>query len=66
MNIYIAAFIIMLIAMVGMAIGVLAGRHGIRGSCGGLNNIDGLENSCSVCSEPCAKRKKALANRKTA
>jgi hypothetical protein len=62
MNIFIATFIIMLIAVIGMAVGVLSGRRGIQGSCGGLNNIEGLEGSCSVCSEPCEKRKRAVAD----
>lgn len=61
MSIFIATFIIMAIAVIGMAIGVLLGRPAIKGSCGGLNQI-GLAGSCSgVCSleekEICAKRK---------
>ena len=60
MNIFFATFIIMLIAVFGLAIGVLFGRRGIQGSCGGLNNLKSLENSCSACNEPCEKRKKAL------
>ncbi len=60
MNIFVATFFIMLIAVLAMAIGVLFGRHGIQGSCGGLNNLKGFEDSCSACSEPCEKRKKAL------
>ena len=61
MSIFIATFIIITIAVVGMAIGVILGRPAIKGSCGGLNQV-GLAGSCSgACSsedkEVCAKRK---------
>jgi hypothetical protein len=59
MTLFIVTFIIMLIAVLAMAIGVLSGRPSIKGSCGGLNNIEGLKGSCS-CSEPCEERKKAM------
>lgn len=62
MALFLITFILMFIAVAAMAVGVLAGRQPIRGSCGGLNNISGLENACSACSEPCDKRKKALEN----
>lgn len=54
MEIFLITFIVMAIAVLGMAIGVLLGRSPIRGSCGGLNNIDGLECGCS---QPCEKRR---------
>ncbi|MBL4762366.1 MAG: (Na+)-NQR maturation NqrM [Gammaproteobacteria bacterium] len=61
MSIFISTFIIIAIAVIGMAIGVLMGRPAIKGSCGGLNQI-GLTGSCSgACSSEekdiCAKRK---------
>lgn len=31
-----------------MSVGVLMGRKPVQGSCGGLNNIDGL-NECEIC-----------------
>lgn len=60
MEIYIVTFMIMAIAIAGMAIGVLAGRKPIGGSCGGLGKV-GLE--CDAgCDKPCPKRRaKALA-----
>lgn len=63
MSIFIATFIIICIAVIGMAVGVLFGRSAIKGSCGGLNQV-GLAGSCSgACSseekEICAKRKQA-------
>ncbi|MCG6971241.1 MAG: (Na+)-NQR maturation NqrM [Gammaproteobacteria bacterium] len=40
-----------------MSIGVLLGRRSIQGSCGGLNQIPGLESACSGCDKPCKNRK---------
>lgn len=57
MTIFIITFIIMALAVVGMAVGVLAGRKPIKGSCGGLNTIPGIECACST---PCEKRKQIL------
>lgn len=42
------AFGIMVLLMAGMAVGVLAGREPIKGSCGGLANI-GLDGECEIC-----------------
>ena len=61
MSIFIATFIIISVAVIGMAVGVLLGRPAIKGSCGGLNQV-GLAGSCSgACSsddkEICTKRK---------
>jgi hypothetical protein len=61
MSIFIATFIIIGIAVIGMAIGVILGRPAIKGSCGGLNQV-GLSGSCGgACSteekEICAQRK---------
>jgi hypothetical protein len=68
MTIFIATFIIMSIAIIGMAIGVILGRPALKGSCGGLNQV-GLTGSCGgVCSadekEVCALKKAALADKK--
>jgi len=64
MSTFIATFIIIAIAVIGMAIGVILGRPAIKGSCGGLNQV-GLAGSCSgACSseekEICEKRKMDL------
>ena len=61
MTTFIAAFILLLLVVAGMAIGVMLGRPSIKGSCGGLNQI-GLGGSCGgACSleekEECARRK---------
>ncbi|HDY85089.1 hypothetical protein LCGC14_0764870 [marine sediment metagenome] len=67
MGIFIATFIIISIAIIGMAIGVILGRPSIKGSCGGLNQV-GLAGSCSgACSpeeEQVCELKKATLNAK--
>lgn len=68
MSIFIATFIIIAIAIIGMAIGVLLGRPAIKGSCGGLNQV-GLAGSCAgACSpdekEICELKKAALTAKK--
>jgi hypothetical protein len=66
MTVFIITFFVLLIVVAGMAIGIIAGRPAIKGSCGGLNQV-GLSGSCSgACSlqqkEECAQRKNALEN----
>ncbi len=51
MVIFSVVFVLMILAMFAMAVGVLAGRKSLQGSCGGLNTIKGLE--CMVCPTPC-------------
>jgi hypothetical protein len=45
MTVFLLSFLVLLIVVVGMAIGIIAGRPAIKGSCGGLNHI-GLSGSC--------------------
>lgn len=50
METFLATFLVMMLVVAGMAVGyVFTGRQ-IKGSCGGINNIDG--DSCSVCGRP--------------
>jgi hypothetical protein len=59
MNTLILSFIVFAIVMAGMAIGVIVNNRAIKGSCGGLNDIDGLEGACDICEvkEQCKRRK---------
>ncbi|HRQ57354.1 MAG TPA: (Na+)-NQR maturation NqrM [Azoarcus taiwanensis] len=51
---FLVTFFVMALAIVGMAIGVIAGRKPIAGSCGGMNKM-GIE--CQAgCDKPCPKR----------
>jgi len=60
MTLFIVTFIVMVIALIGMAIGVIAGRPAIKGSCGGLNKV-GIDSNCA-CSqndrEKCPNKRK--------
>ncbi|WP_282342262.1 (Na+)-NQR maturation NqrM [Pseudomonas sp. PS02288] len=47
--IWLAAFTVMLLVVGGMAIGVMAGRKPLAGSCGGIAAL-GIEKECSICS----------------
>lgn len=42
---WLIVFIVMLLFVAAMAIGVMAGRKPLAGSCGGLANV-GLDNTC--------------------
>lgn len=57
---YLIVFSTFLLVVVGMSIGVLMGRERIKGSCGGVGNIDGLESNCQ-CEKPCESKKQRLA-----
>jgi hypothetical protein len=46
MSLFIASFIVVALAVAGMAIGVINGRRGIQGSCGGPDARDG---NCAGC-----------------
>jgi hypothetical protein len=48
---------VFLTAVAAMSIGVLTGRRGIQGSCGGLNHIPGLEGACGGCDKPCKNKR---------
>lgn len=54
MTIFLVTFLILGIAVLAMAVGVLFGRRPIGGSCGGLDRL-GLE--CDAgCDKPCPER----------
>jgi hypothetical protein len=54
MTIFLVTFLVMGIAILAMAVGVLLGRRPIGGSCGGLDQL-GLE--CDAgCDKPCPER----------
>lgn len=58
MNVFIISFILIGLSLIGMAVGVLMKRGSLKGSCGGLNNVPGVEaKDCPICgsSEPCEK-----------
>ena len=59
MSIFIVTFLIMILAVAAMAVGVMAGRAPIAGSCGGLGNFG--QECIAGCDKPCPKRAEAEA-----
>ena len=57
-------FTVMLVVVLGMSLGVIFGNKKLKGSCGGVGNIPGLQSNCS-CENPCDKRVKREAEAKT-
>lgn len=51
---FILAFLIMVLIVAGMAIGAMAGRGPLKGSCGGLSAA-GIEGRCDICGNDPAK-----------
>ena len=54
MTIFVLSFVLFLLAILGMAAGVLAGRPAIKGSCGGLNRGEKTAGGCGLCDGGCA------------
>lgn len=56
--VFLLAFLIMGLVTAAMAIGALAGRGALKGSCGGLSAL-GIEGRCEICgadARPCRER----------
>lgn len=49
MSLFFITFGVFVLVMVGMAIGVIVSNRAIKGSCGGLNDIEGLKGACDIC-----------------
>ncbi len=62
MTIFIATFIILIIAVLAMALGVIFSNRRIEGSCGGLASL-GIDKACD-CDRPCERRRKLDAARR--
>jgi len=58
MNLFLVSFAVFALVIVSMAIGVIISNRSIKGTCGGLNDIDGLEGACDICEikEQCKRR----------
>lgn len=55
---FLVSFLVFLLAVGLMAIGVMARRSPIAGSCGGLGNIPGVESDCGgSCRQTCPRRR---------
>jgi hypothetical protein len=60
MNTFVITFAVFVLVMLGMAIGVIISNREIKGSCGGLNDIEGLRGACDICEgkKKCERRRK--------
>lgn len=52
--IFVLSFLIMALIVAGMAVGAMAGRGPLKGSCGGLSAV-GIEGKCDICGDDPAK-----------
>lgn len=52
--IFVLSFLIMALIVAGMAIGAMAGRGPLKGSCGGLSAV-GIEGKCDICGDDPSK-----------
>lgn len=57
MQLFLLTFLILGLAFLGMALGVILNNRELKGSCGGISNVPGMEKSNCSCSNPCEKRK---------
>lgn len=48
------ALIVMLLVVLGMSVGVMAGRGPLKGSCGGLSAV-GIQGRCEICGDDPAR-----------
>lgn len=48
--VFLLSFLIMGLIMAGMAVGAMAGRGPLKGSCGGLSAV-GIEGRCDICGD---------------
>jgi len=48
MTLFLISFVLIALVMAGMAVGVLAGRGPITGSCGGMGAL-GIDTACDIC-----------------
>ncbi|SEA22672.1 hypothetical protein SAMN05660964_01167 [Thiothrix caldifontis] len=61
MKIFLLTFLIFGLAIIGLALGWILNQRSLKGSCGGLAAIPGIEKSDCSCSNPCEKRKQKMA-----
>jgi len=56
-GLFLTSFLVIALAGLGMALGVLFGRRPLAGTCGGMNAVEGT--GCALCSDPPRRCRKA-------
>lgn len=51
LSLFIVSFVVIVLVVVGMAVGVMNGREPIKGSCGGLNRLGLRDGECPICGD---------------
>lgn len=54
MTVYLVAFAVMLLVVVAMSVGAIVSNRPIKGSCGGLANLDNVD--CAICGQKSGQR----------
>jgi len=57
MNTFLITFLVFMLFVAAMAVGIIFSNRTIKGSCGGLNKVDGLEGDCMLCSNKACEKK---------
>ncbi|MEZ5448198.1 MAG: (Na+)-NQR maturation NqrM [Thiolinea sp.] len=63
LTVFLLTFLIFALAMLGLAVGWLFNQRALKGSCGGISSLPGMEDHQCSCSEPCEKRRRALGDK---
>ena len=61
MQVFVLTFAVFALAMFGLAVGWLFNQRALKGSCGGISAVPGMEDYRCSCDTPCEKRLRQLA-----
>ncbi len=64
MSLFLISFVFIALVMAGMAVGVMAGRGPLKGSCGGMGAL-GIDRACDICGgnpQRCEEETRGVAN----
>lgn len=53
MEIFLISFLVIVVASLGMGVGVIAGRRPIRAGCGSIEALDDTDTGCDICGNSC-------------
>ncbi len=58
---FLATFLVLMLVVTGMALGVIFSDRRIKGSCGGIGNVPGVQKQPCLCENPCENKLKRMA-----